>query len=113
MEDEKDQQENEDTHFQEQRIERTVICCRVLENDQRNMPHAGSIPKQVSQKNSAHLLAKKNSNAELHERTGMLPISLEVEKRRCRWFGHVNRMPPTSIPRVAMRWTPAGNRRTG
>ena len=27
--------------------ERASICCRVLESDQRNMPHAGSIPKQV------------------------------------------------------------------
>ena len=70
--------------FQEQRTERTAICCRALESDQRNMPHAGSIPTQVSQKNSAHLLAKKISNAELHERTGMLPISLEVKKRRWR-----------------------------
>ncbi len=24
-----------------------ILCCRVLESDQRNMPHAGSIPKQV------------------------------------------------------------------
>ena len=55
----------------------------------------------------------KISNAELHEQTGMLPISLEVKKRRWMWIGHVNRMPPTSIPRVAMRWTPAGNRRRG
>ena len=58
LEDENDQQENKDTHFQEQRTEHTTICCRVLESDQRNMPHAGSIPKQVPQKNSAHLLAK-------------------------------------------------------
>ena len=41
----------------------------------------------------------------------MLPILLGVKKRRWRWIGHVNRMPPTSIPRVTMRWTPAGNRR--
>ena len=32
----------------------------------------------------------KITNAELHERTGMLPISLEVKKRRWRWIGHVN-----------------------
>ena len=51
--------------------------------------------------------------AELHERTGMLPISLEIKKRRWRWIGHANRMPPTSIPRVAIRWTPTGNRRRG
>ena len=48
----------------------------------------------------------KITNAELHGRTGMLPISLEVKKRRWRWIGHVNIMPTTSIPRVAMRWTP-------
>ena len=48
----------------------------------------------------------KITNAEIHERTGMMPISLEVKKRRRRWVGHVNRMPPTSIPRVAMRWNP-------
>ena len=53
--------ENKDTHFQEQRTERTTICCRVLESDQRNMSHAGSIPKQVPQKNSAHLLAKQDN----------------------------------------------------
>ena len=52
-------------------------------------------------------------DAELHKRTGMQPISLEVKKIIWRWIGHVNRMPPTSIPRVAMRWTPAGNRRRG
>ena len=34
----------------------------------------------------------KISNAELHEQTGMLPISLEVKKRRWRWIGHVNRI---------------------
>ena len=61
LEDENDQQENKDTHFQEQLTERTTICCRVLESDQRNMPHAGSIPKQVPQKNSAHLLAKQDN----------------------------------------------------
>ena len=55
----------------------------------------------------------KISNAELHERTDMLPISLEVKKRRWRWIGHVNRIPHTSIPRVVMRWTPAENSRRG
>ena len=54
-----------------------------------------------------HILwPNKITNAELHERTGMLPISIEVKKRRWRWICHVNRMPPTYIPRVAMRWTP-------
>ena len=55
----------------------------------------------------------KMSNAELHDLIGIMPISSEVKERRWRWIDHVNRMPPTSIPRVAMRWTPAGNRRRG
>ena len=59
LEDEKDQQETKDTHFQEQRTERTAICRRVLESDQKNMPHAESIRKQVTQKNS-DLLDKPN-----------------------------------------------------
>ena len=53
------------------------------------------------------------SNTELHERTGMQPISLEVKRRRWKWIGHVCRMPLTSIPRVAMRWTPGGKRARG
>ena len=48
----------------------------------------------------------KITNAELHDRTGMLPVSIEVKKRRWRWIGHVNRMPQTPIPRVIMCWTP-------
>ena len=61
-----------------------------------------------------HIFRPNNiSNAELDERTGMLPISLEVKKIRWRWIGHVNRMPPTSIPRVTMHWTTAGTRRRG
>ena len=38
-----------------------LLYAAVLESDQRNMPHAGSIPKQVPQKNSAHLLAKQDN----------------------------------------------------
>lgn len=33
--------------------------------------------------------------------------------RRWRWIGHVLRMPPTSLPRVAHRWTPDGRRNRG
>ena len=55
----------------------------------------------------------KISNTELHERTGMQPISLEVKRRRWKWIRHVCRMPLTSIPRVAMRWTPGGKRARG
>ena len=43
-------------------------------------------------------------NKELLERTAIQPISLEVKRHR--WIRLVCRLPLTSIPRVAMRWTP-------
>ncbi|XP_041362977.1 uncharacterized protein LOC121378725 [Gigantopelta aegis] len=55
----------------------------------------------------------KITNKELQERTGMQPISLEVKRRRWKWIGHVCRMPLTSIPTVAMRWTSGGKRMRG
>ena len=47
LEHENNQQEIKDTYFQGQHTKRIALCCRVLESDQRNMPHPGSIPKQV------------------------------------------------------------------
>ena len=70
------------------------------------MPHAKSIPKQIPSKHYALLFDKNNiSNAELRGRIGMRQISLEVNKRRWKWSGHVNRMPLTSISRAANRQT--------
>ena len=43
-----------------------------MDGHQRHMPDAGSFSKQVPQEDTANLLAKQN----LHERTGMQPISL-------------------------------------
>ena len=45
------------------------------------------------------------SDTELHRRTATRPITQEVKKRRWRWNGHVLRMSPTALPRVALRWT--------
>ena len=56
---------------------------------------------------------KNKFNKELHERTCMQHVSLEVKRRRWRWIGQVCRMPLTSIPRVALRWTPYGKRARG
>ena len=39
--------------------------------------------------------------------------SFEIKRRRWRWIGHINRMALNAIPRVAMRWTPAGKRKRG
>ena len=53
------------------------------------------------------------SNAELYRRTNTRPLSTEIKERRWKWIGHVLRMQPDSIPRVAMRWTPPGRRKRG
>ena len=53
------------------------------------------------------------SNEELHKRTGVRSISETIRTRRWRWLGHVYRMPPNSLPRVALRWTPQGKRNRG
>ena len=51
------------------------------------------------------------SNEELHERTATRPISSLIKERRWKWIGHVHRMEPSEIPKIAMRWTPPGKRR--
>ena len=53
------------------------------------------------------------SNDELHRLTGTETITQQVNRRRWRWLGHVLRMPPTALPRVALRWTPDGRRKRG
>ena len=50
----------------------------------------------------------KISNNDLYRKTGCTSIDLEIKKRRLRWLGHVLRMSPERIPKVALRWTPAG-----
>ena len=53
------------------------------------------------------------SNYELRRRTGTVPITQQVQKKRWKWIGHVLRMPPAALPRVALRWTPDGRRKRG
>ena len=53
------------------------------------------------------------SNYELCRRTGTEPITQQVRQKRWRWIGHVLRMPPAALPRVALRWTPDGHRKRG
>lgn len=53
------------------------------------------------------------SNEDLLKRTGMTTISEIIQARRWRWLGHFLRMPPNSLPRVALRWTPQGKRNRG
>ena len=53
------------------------------------------------------------SNEELYKWTNTTPLSQEIKRRRWTCIGHVCRMHPTSIPRVALRWTPTGKRKRG
>jgi len=57
--------------------------------------------------------AIKISNNDLYQRTGCTSIDLEIKKRRLRWLGYVLRMSPERMPKVALRWTPAGKRKRG
>ena len=38
---------------------------------------------------------------------------MEITHRRMRWLGHVMKMAPNRIPKVALHWTPPGKRRRG
>ena len=53
------------------------------------------------------------SNYELRRRTGTEPITQQVRRKRWKWIGHVLRMPPAALQRVALRWTPDGLRKRG
>ena len=53
----------------------------------------------------------KISNNDLYQKTGCTSMDLEIKKRRLRWLGDVLRMSSERIPKVALRWTPAGKRK--
>ena len=53
------------------------------------------------------------SNKELSNRSGMDTLEAITHTRRWRWIGNVCRMPPNSITRTALRWTPQGKRKRG
>ena len=53
------------------------------------------------------------TNEELHRRAEIEPISTQVKRRRWRWIGHVLRQQTTALTRIALRWTPDGQRKRG
>ena len=53
------------------------------------------------------------TNEELHWRAEIEPISTQVKRRRWRWIGHVLRQQNTALTRIALRWTPDGQRKRG
>ena len=57
-----------------------------MESYQRDILDARSVSKQVSHENSADLLAQQHFEKELHERTGMQPIYVDVKCSRWKWI---------------------------
>lgn len=55
----------------------------------------------------------KISKENLYQITRCMSMDLEITKRQLRWLGHVLRMPQDRIPKVALRWTPPGERKHG
>ena len=56
----------------------------------------------------------KVSNEELYKRTSSQDVVIKIKRRRIRWLGHILRIIPELIPKIAaIRWTPAGRRRQG
>ena len=53
------------------------------------------------------------TNEELHRRAEIEPISTQVKRRRWRWIGHVLLQQTTALTRIAIRWTPDGQRKRG
>ena len=53
------------------------------------------------------------SNKDLLKRCHTEDLETLITRRRWRWIGHVLRMEPDAIPKVALRWTPEGTRRRG
>ena len=47
------------------------------------------------------------------ERGEISTVYRQIQKHRMRWLGHVLRMSPDHIPRVALKWTPTGKRSKG
>ena len=52
-------------------------------------------------------------NEELLRKAKLPTVTTVVKRRRWRWLGHVLRKPPSSIPRIALKWTPDGKRPKG
>ena len=53
------------------------------------------------------------TNYQLLRMTKTETITLQVQRKTSKWIGHVLRMTPTALLRVAVRWTPDGHRKRG
>jgi hypothetical protein len=53
------------------------------------------------------------SNKDLWNVTGQEDITVEIRKRKFRWFGHTFRKEDGEIPKAALLWNPQGNRKRG
>ena len=83
----------------------------MLEVYPKRQPKTVRCPHFVPEKDMQDILAQKNTNKELYQRTGQQDITMVIKQRRWRWLGHVITKSWDSITRTALRWTPHGGRR--
>ena len=85
-------------------------CWRVTRNDMKTL---SSFHHSCLRRICRVFWPNKISNRDLYRTTGSSDVISEIRSRRLRWLGHVFRMPPGRIPKVALRWTPPGKRKRG
>ena len=52
-------------------------------------------------------------NSEINKRTGIKPVSQEIQRKRWKFIGHMLRKDPGNDFNVALSWAPEGKRKRG
>ena len=81
----------------------------MLESNQDRHEVTFKFPPQLPQTNLQNIFATHHHKYKLTEIDKFnLYILNQTRQKRLRWLGHVLKMDRSSIPKIALRWTPAG-----
>ena len=80
----------------------------MLENNQDRHEVTFKFPPQLPQKICKIFWPNTNTNTNLLKSTNSTCILNQIRQTPLRWFGHVLRMDRSSIPKMVLKWTPAG-----